>query len=79
VSGEIDERGVAALDLAFEFDESATHRPASDILGRDHVEAELGKLLRDRARVVHGLLQRRHVLIGVVADHQRHALGGLRG
>ena len=75
---EIDERGVAALDLAFELDQRPAHCAASDILRRDHVEAELGELLRDRFGIVHRLLQRRHVLVSVVADDQRHALRGLR-
>src|SRR5262245_58990383 len=48
VCGEIDERGVAALNLAFELDESAAHGAAPDILCRDHGEAELYELLRDR-------------------------------
>ncbi len=77
VAGEIDERGVAALDLAFELDQRPAHGAASDVLGRDHVEAELGELLRDGARVVHRLFQRRHVLVSVVADDERHALCGI--
>jgi len=64
-----------------ELDQRAAHGATPDILGLDHVEAELRQFSRDGVGVVHRLLQLRHVLIGVVADDEgdavcRISLGG---
>ena len=76
MAGEIDERGIARADLAFELDQCAAHGATPDIVRLDHLEAELAELLGDGVGVVHRLLQLRHVLIGIVADHQRDPLLG---
>jgi hypothetical protein len=44
VAGEIDERRVPGPDLALELDQGAAHGAAADILGLDHLEAELRQL-----------------------------------
>jgi hypothetical protein len=63
--------------ISLELDQRAAHGAAPDILGLDHLEAELRQFLRDGVGVVQRLLQLRHVLIGVVADHEREPLRGL--
>jgi hypothetical protein len=42
VTREIDKRGVAGRDLAFEFNERAAHGAPPDILRLHHIKAELG-------------------------------------
>lgn len=71
---EINKRRVSWRDLAFELDQRAAHGATPDILGLDHVEAELRQFRRDGIGVVHRLLQLWDVLIRVVADDEGDAI-----
>jgi len=46
------------------------------VAGIDHVEAGFLQLCRDHGAVIDRVRKRRHVLIGGIAQHQRHALFG---
>ena len=77
--GEIDERCVAGPDLPLELDECAAHGAAAYVLRGDHLEAELGELLRNGVSVVRRLQELRHVLMGVIADDERDPVRRLCG
>jgi len=51
---------------------------AREVLARDDLEADLTQRLGHGARIVDRIAQRVGVLIGAVADHQRHARLRLR-
>ena len=79
VAGEEEERGVAGSDRIIERQQGLAELLAIEVFGHHHAEAELLQRIAHGAGVVHGLLQLRHVAVIVVADHQRHALLGVRG
>ena len=83
VAGVIEQRDVGALNLPAERLHRQIHRRLVEIeLGAaaDQREAERGERLGHQRRIVAGIVEPRHVLIGGVADYQRDALfsGGRR-
>ena len=79
VAGIEEERGVAGLDRLVEGEQRLAERLPVLVLRHHHGEAELLERIAHGAGVVDRLLQLRHVLVVVVADHERDALLGLRG
>jgi hypothetical protein len=73
VAGIVDQRDGAGVELAQKRADGAAHLPARGVLAGHHVEAELSQLPRHQPRVVDRVLERR-ILVGGVADDQRHAL-----
>ena len=66
---------VVLFDAVFEFDDGAAHRPAADVFGLHHLEAERLQPRRHRARVVAGFGEIGDVVIAVVADDEGDAAG----
>ena len=73
------ERGVPGRDLARERVERAGSIFVRGINRRRYVEADLRQSVADGARVVARALQRRDVLIEIVADHEGEPAFGLGG
>ena len=79
VAGVIEQRDVGALNLPAERLHRQIHRRLVEIeLGTaaDQREAEGGECLGHQRRIVAGIVEPGHVLIGGVADYQRDALFG---
>ncbi len=79
VAGIVEQRDVGALHLTAEALHRDVHRALVEIeLGAaaDQREAEQAQRLRHQARILGGIVERRDVLVGGVADHERDALLG---
>ena len=79
MAGVIEQRDVGALNLPAECLHRLIHRGLVEIeLGAaaDQREAERGERLGHQRRIVAGIVEPRHVLIGGVADYQCDALFG---
>ena len=78
VAGIKEKRGVARLDRLVERQQGFAESLPALVFRHHHREAELLERLAHGAGIVDRLLQFRDVLVIVVADHERNALGRLR-
>jgi hypothetical protein len=78
MAGVEEKRGVARLNRMIEGEQRFAEGLSGLVFGHHHGEAELLERLAHGAGIVDRFLQLRHILIIVVADDQRHALGRLR-
>ena len=82
VTGVKEQRPVAGLHVGRKRHQRPAHRPLVDILNPAHDEAQALEFARYGARVIHRLLQPRHIGVGIVADDQgeiTRRLGGCQG
>ena len=77
VAGVIDHRNIGVAGAVGKVAQRTAHLVRRQIVaGIDDVETGVLQRGRDHRAIIDGIRQQRHVLIGRVADHQRHALGG---
>ena len=77
VAGVVDHGDVGIARAVGEIAQHPPHLERAEIVPRHHdVEAGLLERVGHQRRIVGGIGEPRHVLIGGIADHQRHALAG---
>ncbi|MCY1517586.1 hypothetical protein D9M68_522720 [compost metagenome] len=78
MAGIVEKRQIGAIQTVDEIAQYAPHAREVEIHTGHHLEAEPFELGRHVGSVIAGIGQRRHMLIGGIADDQRHALLGKR-
>ncbi len=73
MAGIIEHDLIPTRDARFEIPQRRLHRLLREVLLQRHVEPHRLEFRRDRLCIGSGVLQLLHVLIAVVADHQREA------
>ncbi len=79
MAGVIDHRDIGVARAVGKVAQRAPHLERGHIVaGIDHIEAGLLQRRRDQGAVIGRIGKLRHVLIGGIGQHQRHALLGMR-